>query len=80
MIEIPGNGVFMVHDPSLGLLGYFNEADLAKMTEELKVVKQSIVNAYVLKTGKDAAEVAAIMAAESWFDGNRRLTLDFATS
>lgn len=43
VIEIPGNGVFMVHDPSLGLLGYFNEADLAKMTEELKVVKQSIV-------------------------------------
>ena len=30
VIEIPGNGVFMVHDPSLGLLGYFNEADLAK--------------------------------------------------
>lgn len=29
------------------------------MTEELKVVKQSIVNAYVLKTGKDAAEVAS---------------------
>lgn len=77
VIEIPGNGVFMVHDPSLGLLGYFNEADLAKMTEELKVVKQSIVNAYVLKTGKDAAEVAAIMAAESWFDGKRAVDAGF---
>ena len=77
VIEIPGNGVFMVHDPSLGLLGYFNEADLAKMTEELKVVKQSIVNAYVLKTGKDAAEVAAIMAAESWFDGKQAVDAGF---
>lgn len=36
VIEIPGNGVFMVHDPSLGLLGYFNEADLAKMTRGIK--------------------------------------------
>lgn len=77
VIEIPGNGVFMVHDPSLGLLGYFNEADLAKTTEELKVVKQSIVNAYVLKTGKDAAEVAAIMAAESWFDGKQAVDAGF---
>lgn len=77
VIEIPGNGVFMVHDPSLGLLGYFNEADLAKMTEELKVVKQSIVNAYVLKTGKDAAEVAAIMATESWFDGKQAVDAGF---
>lgn len=54
-IEIPGNGVFMVHDPALGLLGYFNETELAKMTDELKVIKQSIVNAYTLKTGKDAS-------------------------
>lgn len=77
VIEIPGNGVFMVHDPSLGLLGYFNEADLAKMTEELKVVKQSIVNAYVLKTGKDAAEVAAIMAAETWYDGKQAVEAGF---
>lgn len=77
VIEIPGNGVFMVHDPSLGLWGYFNEADLAKMTEEIKVVKQSIVNAYTLKTGKDAAEVAAIMAAESWFDGKQAVDAGF---
>ena len=42
----------MVHDPALGLLGYFNETELAKMTDELKVIKQSIVNAYTLKNGK----------------------------
>ena len=52
VIEIPGNGVFMVHDPAIGLLGYFNEADLAKASEELKVIKQSIINGYALKTGK----------------------------
>ena len=76
-IEIPGNGVFMVHDPALGLLGYFNEAELAKMTDELKVIKQSIVNAYTLKTGKDAADVAAIMAAETWYDGKQAVDAGF---
>lgn len=77
VIEIPGNGVFMVHDPSIGLLGYFNEADLAKVTDELKVIKQSIVNGYALKTGKGAEEIAAIMAAETWYDGKQAVDAGF---
>lgn len=77
VIEIPGNGVFMVHDPALGLLGYFNEADLAKLTEEIKIIKQSIVNGYALKTGKTAEEIAAIMSAETWFDGKQAVDAGF---
>lgn len=77
VIEIPGNGVFMVHDPSIGLLGYFNETDLAKVTNELKVIKQSIVNGYAMKTGKDAEEIAAIMAAETWYDGKQAVEAGF---
>ena len=77
VIEIPGNGVFMVHDPSVGLLGYFNEADLVKVGEELKVIKQSIVNGYALKTGKDADEIAAIMTAETWYDGKQAVDAGF---
>ena len=77
VIEIPGNGVFMVHDPAIGLLGYFNEADLAKASEELKVIKQSIINGYALKTGKAAEEIAAIMAAETWLDGKQAVDAGF---
>lgn len=77
VIEIPGNGVFMVHDPAIGLLGYFNETDLAKVSEELKVIKQSIVNGYALKTGKTAEEIAAIMAAETWYDGKQAVDAGF---
>ena len=77
LIEIPGNGVFMVHDPSIGLLGYFNETDLVKVSEELKVIKQSIVNGYALKTGKAVDEIAAIMAAETWFDGKQAVDAGF---
>lgn len=77
VIEIPGNGVFMVHDPAMGLLGYFKETDLVKLTDELKVIKQSIVNGYALKTGKPADEIAAIMAAETWFDGKQAVDAGF---
>ena len=77
VIEIPGNGVFMVHDPSMGLLGYFNEADLVKLTDEIKVIKQSIVNGYALKTGKPADEIASIMAAETWYDGKQAVGAGF---
>lgn len=77
VIEIPANGVFMVHDPSMGLLGYFNEADLVKLTDEIKVIKQSIVNGYALKTGKPADEIAAIMSAESWYDGKQAVDAGF---
>ena len=77
VIEIPGNGVFMVHDPSMGLLGYFNEADLVKLTDEIKVIKQSIVNGYSLKTGKPADEIASIMAAETWYDGKQAVEAGF---
>lgn len=77
VIEIPGNGVFMVHDPSMGLLGYFNEADLVKLTDEIKVIKQSIVNGYALKTGKPTDEIASIMAAETWYDGKQAVEAGF---
>lgn len=77
VIEIPGNGVFMVHDPSMGLLGYFNETDLVKLTDEIKVIKQSIVNGYALKTGKPADEIASIMAAETWYDGKQAVEAGF---
>ncbi len=77
VIEIPGNGVFMVHDPALGLLGYFNEVDLVKLTDEIKIIKQSIVNGYALKTGKPADEIAAIMAAETWYDGKQAVEAGF---
>ncbi|RPF48252.1 ATP-dependent Clp protease protease subunit [Hydrogenoanaerobacterium saccharovorans] len=76
-IEIPGNGVFMVHDPKMGVLGYFSESEFVKLSEELKVIKQSIVNGYALKTGKDEAEIAAIMATETWYDGKQAVDAGF---
>lgn len=77
VIEIPGNGVFMVHDPKMGVLGYYGESDFVKLSDELKVIKQSIVNGYALKTGKTPEDIAAIMAAETWYDGKQAVDAGF---
>lgn len=76
-IQIPSNGVFMVHDPSMGVMGWFSAEDFEKLADELKVVKNSIINAYVLKTGKKAEEIAAIMTAETWYTGEEAVTAGF---
>lgn len=77
VIEIPGNGVFMVHDPKMGAKGYFSAEDFIKAAEELNVIKQSIVNGYALKTGKSAEEISAIMSAETWLDGKQAVEAGF---
>ena len=59
----------MIHDPAVGAFGYYQEKDLSKLAAELQVIKNCIVNAYALKTGKTQEDIAEIMSAETWYDG-----------
>jgi ATP-dependent protease ClpP protease subunit len=76
-IEIPANGVFMIHDPKMGVLGYYSQEEFVKLSEELKVIKQSIINGYALKTGKEAEEISELMANETWYDGKEAVESGF---
>ncbi|MBU5438298.1 Clp protease ClpP [Tissierella sp. MSJ-40] len=77
VIEIPANGVFMIHDPKMGTWGYYSQEDFIKLSEELKVIKQSIINGYALKTGKSTEEIAELMAKETWYDGKEAVESGF---
>jgi len=77
VIEIPGNGVFMVHEAKMGLLGYYGRQDFEKMAEEITVINNSIVNGYALKTGKDPEEIAEIMKEETWYTGEEAVGAGF---
>jgi len=68
-IKIARNGVFMIHDPAMVVFGQFQAGDFEKMAGELKVVKQSIVNAYIMKTGRNEEEISALMSDETWWVG-----------
>lgn len=68
-VRIAKNGIFMIHDPAMVVFGSFQSGDFEKMAEELKVVKQSIINAYIMKTGRDAGEISGLMSDETWWTG-----------
>lgn len=69
-IKIARNGVFMIHDPAMTVYDTFRADDFRKMADELEVIKQSIVNTYAMKTGKDEKEIADLMADEKWWTGD----------
>lgn len=76
-ILIPANGVFMIHDPKMRVMGYFAAEEFVKLSEELAVIKQSIINGYALKTGKDVTEISELMSEETWYDGKQAVENGF---
>lgn len=78
-IQIPANGVFMIHNPKMGVLGYYSAAEFDKLSAELAVIKQSIINAYCLKTGKKSEEISDLMDIETWYDGKQAVDGGFCT-
>lgn len=68
-IVIPANGVFMVHNPKMAVTQYVEAKECRKMADSLDTIKNSIVAAYVSKTGKEEIELAQLMDAESWYTG-----------
>lgn len=69
-IKIARNGVFMIHDPAMTVWDTFKAEDFEKMAEELKVIKQSIINTYTMKTGRAEQEISAFMSEEKWWTGD----------
>lgn len=77
VIKIPKNGVFMVHDPAMTVWDTYKAEDFDKMAQELRVIKQSIVNTYAAKTGMKDEDIAAIMAEETWWTGDKAVEKGF---
>ncbi len=76
-IQIARNGVFMIHDPAMTVWDTYRAEDFEKLAAELKVIKQSIVNTYAMKTGKEAEEIETLMSEETWWTGNEAVQNGF---
>lgn len=68
----------MIHDPMVGILGYYNAGELTKLAGYLDVIKQGIMAAYISRTGKDEQTIADWMTAETWFTAAKAVELGFA--
>lgn len=76
-IQIAKNGIFMIHDPSMTIWSTYTAEEFEKMAEQLKTVKQSIVNAYTQRTGRDEEEVSTLMTEETWWTGEEAVEEGF---
>ena len=68
--------MLMIHNPSTIAIGDSEEMLRAKAL--LDEVKESIINAYELKTGLSRTKLSHLMDAESWMNSNKAIELGFA--
>jgi ATP-dependent Clp protease, protease subunit len=75
-IVMPENAMLMIHDPSGLVMG--TAADMRATAEALDKMKAGMVAAYRDKSGRDDAEIEALMAAETWLSAQEALELGLA--
>ena len=68
--------MMMIHNPATIAFGDHNE--MQKAIDMLAEVKESIINAYEIKTNLSRAKLAHLMEAETWMDANKAVELGFA--
>ena len=68
--------LMMIHNPMTAAFGSRDEME--KAIEMLNEVKESIINAYELKTGLSRAKISHYMDAETWMNARKAIELGFA--
>jgi ATP-dependent Clp protease protease subunit len=68
--------MLMIHNPMTVAMG--DTAEMQKAIEMLASVKESIINAYEIKTGLSRAKLSHLMDAETWMDATKAMELGFA--
>ena len=68
--------LLMIHNPLTVAIG--DSEEMQKAIAMLGEVKESIINAYELKTGMSRAKLAHLMDAETWMNANKAIELGFA--
>lgn len=68
--------MMMIHNPMTVAIG--DSLEMQKAIEMLAEVKESIMNAYEIKSGLSRAKIARLMDAESWFNAKKAVELGFA--
>lgn len=68
--------LMMIHNPLTVAIG--DSEEMQKAIDMLDEVKESIINAYEIKTGLSRAKLAHLMDAETWLNANKAIELGFA--
>ena len=68
--------LMMVHNPLTVAIG--DSEEMQKAIAMLSEVKESIINAYEIKTGQSRAKLSHLMDAETWLNAKKAIELGFA--
>lgn len=68
--------MMMVHNPAT--IAFGDTAEMQKAINMLAEVKESIMNAYEIKTGMSRTKISHLMDAETWMDAHKAVELGFA--
>ena len=68
--------LMMIHNPMTAAFG--SKDEMEKAIEMLEEVKESIINAYELRTGLSRARISHLMDSETWMNAKRAIELGFA--
>ncbi|UZT81582.1 head maturation protease, ClpP-related [Caproicibacterium sp. BJN0003] len=68
--------MLMIHNPATVAIG--DEGEMQKAIDMLAEVKESIMNAYEIKTSLSRTVISHLMNAESWFNAKKAVELHFA--
>ena len=77
-VEMSPVAMMMIHNPATISIG--DEHEMQKAIDMLSEVKESIINAYEIKTGMGRTKIANLMDAESWMNAKKAVELGFADS
>lgn len=75
-VQMSPVAMMMIHNPMTIAIGDSEEMKKAGMM--LDEVKESIMNAYEIKTGLNRSKLSNLMNAESWFNARKAVELGFA--
>ncbi|MGN8758796.1 head maturation protease, ClpP-related [Acidaminococcus fermentans] len=77
-VEMSPVAMMMIHNPITVAIG--DSKEMQKAIDMLAEVKESIVNAYEIKTGLSRNKISRLMDAESWFNAKKAVEMGFADS
>ncbi|WP_314093973.1 head maturation protease, ClpP-related [Selenomonas noxia] len=77
-VEISPLGMLMIHNPMTVSIGDTHEME--RTIAFLSEIKESIINAYEIKTGLSRAKISRLMDAETWMNAKKAVELGFADS
>ena len=77
-VEMSPVATIMIHNPMTISIGDTHEME--RTITFLAEIKESIINAYELKTGLSRAKISRLMDAETWMNAKKAVELGFADS